>query len=224
MTRAADWYPWLRYAVLFISLVAAVAIVGPAEPDQPARRRGCRLGRAARARERVGGVRGRHRGHPACWFDSVGGPDLEYGDGRQRGWRGGSPFSQQGNGNDPQSGQGEFAGGSGPGARARPTQNSRRFSRPPPPAGPRQPSATKVRPASNWPVVARPSWLLVAGVDPIRRRHSRNSRPTSPLERSVTSLSAERAAARWRRRNQQRDHQLGDVKLHSHLRRRSDGL
>ena len=86
MTRAADWHPWLRYALLFISLVAAVAIVGPAEPDQSARCRGCRLGRAARSRGRIGGVRGRHRGHPAFRFDSVGGPDLEYGDGRQ--WAG----------------------------------------------------------------------------------------------------------------------------------------
>src|SRR4029077_5830258 len=29
MTRAADWYPWLRYALLFISLVAAVALAVP---------------------------------------------------------------------------------------------------------------------------------------------------------------------------------------------------
>jgi 4-amino-4-deoxy-L-arabinose transferase-like glycosyltransferase len=36
MTRAADWHPWLRYAVLFISLIGAVIIVVP--PGQLGRR------------------------------------------------------------------------------------------------------------------------------------------------------------------------------------------
>ena len=197
MTRAADWYPWLRYALLFISLVAAVAI---AVPPKLISRRGVAVAALA-------GVLALGGGSAAYAADTAAtphagsipsaGPSSNTASGVSGLGGGRSSFSQQGNGSELQSGQGEIPGGSGPGA---PTSSNTELAAlleaSSTPAGPRQPSATKVRPASNWPVAARPSSLLVAGVDPIRRRHSRNSRRMSPAERSVTSLSAERAAAR----------------------------
>ena len=187
MTRAADWHPYLRYAVLFVSLFAAVVIIVP--PNQFSRRGvvvaawpGCsfsvadrrhtrrtlrlpriqvRFRRPARPRvRRWAGMRWRAEAHSAS--------------------KGTGAIRSQDKAHSPVDHPGKEL-------RARPTPNSRRCSKPPPPAGPRQPQVTKVRPASNWQVAARRSWRLVAGVALIRRRHSRNSRPTSQLERSATS-------------------------------------
>ena len=115
MSRAADWYPWLRYAVLFTSLVAAVAIAAP--PNLISRRGVAVAGLA--------GLLALGSGSAAYAADTAAtphagslpsaGPTSSTATGVS-GLGGGSPFSQQGNGNDPQSGQGEFAGGSGPGA------------------------------------------------------------------------------------------------------------
>ena len=115
MSRAADWYPWLRYAVLFTSLVAAVAIAAP--PNLISRRGVAVAGLA--------GLLALGSGSAAYAADTAAtphagslpsaGPTSSTATGVS-GLGGGSPFSQQGNGNDPQSGQGEFSGGSGPGA------------------------------------------------------------------------------------------------------------
>jgi 4-amino-4-deoxy-L-arabinose transferase-like glycosyltransferase len=105
MTRAADWHPYLRYAVLFVSLFAAVVIVVP--PNQFSRR-----GIAVTA---VAGLLVLGGGSAAYAADTAAtphsgsipsaGPTSNAATGGNA-LAGRSPFGQQGNGSDPQSGQG----------------------------------------------------------------------------------------------------------------------
>jgi hypothetical protein len=111
MTRAADWHPYLRYSVLFLSLFAAVVIVVP--PNQFSRR-----GVAVAA---VAGLLVLGGGSAAYAADTTATPhsgSIPSAGPTSNAAAGGnapagrSPFGQQGNGSDPQSGQGAFPGGS----------------------------------------------------------------------------------------------------------------
>ena len=116
MTRAADWHPWLRYAVLFISLLVAVMIVVP--PNQFSRRGVAVVGLAGLLT--LGGGSAAYAADtattPHAGSIPTAGPTSKTATGGSA-LAGRSPFGQQGNGSDLQSGQGGFPGGSsGPGA------------------------------------------------------------------------------------------------------------
>jgi len=112
MTRAADWHPYLRYAVLFVSLFAAVVIIVP--PNQFSRR-GVAVASVA-ALLALGGGSAAYAADTAATPHSgsipSAGPTSNAATGGNA-LAGRSPFGgQQGNGSDPQSGQGAFPGGS----------------------------------------------------------------------------------------------------------------
>ena len=111
MTRASDWHPYLRYAVLFVSLFAAVVIIVP--PNQFSRR-GVAVASVA-ALLALGGGSAAYAADTAATPHSGSIPSAGPTSNAAIGGNGvaaRSPFGQQGNGSDLQSGQGALPGGS----------------------------------------------------------------------------------------------------------------
>jgi 4-amino-4-deoxy-L-arabinose transferase-like glycosyltransferase len=114
MTRTADWHPYLRYAVLFVSLFAAVVIVVP--PNQFSRR-GVAVAGLAGLLVLAGGSAAYAADTattPHSGSVPTAGPTSNAAIGGN-GLGGRSPFGQT-NGSDSPSGQSGFPSGSGPGA------------------------------------------------------------------------------------------------------------
>ena len=224
MTRAADWYPWLRYALLFISLVAAVAI---AVPPKLISRRGVAVAALAGVLALGGGSAAYaadtaatpHAGsipsagpssNTASGVSGLGGAKLI----QPAGERERTAVGTRRNPRWVRAGSSDLVQHRTRGAARGHLHPLGRGNR-------RRPKCGQPR-IGQWRQGRHRYWWLewIRSDADTRAIQGVCRRRRDPL------LHCRRSGRRpgRRRRNQQRDHQLGDVKLHGHLRRRSDGL